>query len=35
VLEEQAWIHDTALTVKQALDQGGLELLDYEWYSLG
>jgi elongation factor Ts len=35
VLEEQAWIHDTALTVKQALDQGGLQLRDYEWYSLG
>jgi len=35
VLEEQAWIHDTALTVKQALDRGGLELVDYEWYSLG
>ena len=35
VLEEQAWIHDTALTVRQALDQGGLQLLDYEWFSLG
>jgi elongation factor Ts len=35
VLEEQAWIHDTALTVRQALDQGGLRLLDYAWYSLG
>jgi elongation factor Ts len=35
VLEEQAWIHDTALTVKQALEQGSLELVDYEWYSLG
>jgi elongation factor Ts len=35
VLEEQAWIHDTALTVKQALEQGGLQLVDYEWYSLG
>jgi len=35
VLEEQAWIHDTGLTVKQALDQGGLQLVDYEWYSLG
>jgi len=35
VLEEQAWIHDTALTVKQALEQGGLELVDYAWYSLG
>jgi elongation factor Ts len=35
VLEEQAWIHDTALTVKQALDQGSLQLVDYAWYSLG
>jgi elongation factor Ts len=35
VLEEQAWIHDTALTVKQALEQGGLQLLDYAWFSLG
>ena len=35
VLEEQAWIHDTSLTVKQALEQGGLELVDYEWFSLG
>ena len=35
VLEEQAWIHDTALTVEKALDQGGLELVDYAWYSLG
>src|SRR5581483_10990365 len=35
VLEEQAWIHDTSLTVKQALDQGQLELLDYTWYALG
>jgi len=35
VLEEQAWIHDTSLTVKQALDQGGLQLVDYAWYSLG
>jgi elongation factor Ts len=35
VLEEQAWIHDTSLTVKKALDQGGLELVDYTWYSLG
>ena len=35
VLEEQAWIHDTGLTVKQALEQGGLQLLDYAWFSLG
>ena len=35
VLEEQAWIHDTALTVEQALEQGGLQLLDYAWFSLG
>ena len=35
VLEEQAWIHDTGLTVKQALEHGGLQLLDYAWFSLG
>src|SRR5205814_7153068 len=34
VLEEQAWIHDTALTVKQALEKGSLQLLDYAWFSL-
>jgi elongation factor Ts len=35
VLEEQPWIHDTALTVKKALDQGGLVLVEYAWFSLG
>jgi len=35
VLAEQAWIHDTGLTVAAALRQGGLELLDYAWYSVG
>jgi elongation factor Ts len=35
VLGEQAWIHDTALTVSKALAQGGLELVDYAWYSVG
>jgi elongation factor Ts len=35
VLGEQAWIHDTSLTVAKALEQGGLELVDYAWYSLG
>jgi translation elongation factor EF-Ts len=35
VLEDQTWIHDTSLTVKKALEQGGLELVDYAWYSLG
>src|SRR5205814_6348785 len=34
VLEEQAWIHDTALTVEQALEKGSLQLLDYAWFSL-
>ncbi len=34
VLGEQAWIHDSALTVSKALDQGGLELLDYAWFSV-
>ncbi len=35
VLAEQAWIHDTALTVSKALAQGGLELVDYAWFSVG
>ena len=35
VLGEQAWIHDTALTVSKALDAGGLELVDYVWFSVG
>jgi elongation factor Ts len=35
VLEEQAWIHDTGLTVAKALEQGGLDLVDYVWYSVG
>jgi elongation factor Ts len=35
VLGEQAWIHDTGLTVARALAQGGLELIDYAWYSVG
>ena len=34
VLEDQTWIHDTNLTVAKALKQGGLELLDYAWFSL-
>jgi len=35
VLDEQAWIHDTALTVSKALAEGGLELVDYVWFSVG
>jgi elongation factor Ts len=35
VLGEQPWIHDTSLTVAQALQQGGLELVEYAWFSLG
>jgi elongation factor Ts len=35
VLGEQAWIHDTSLTVTKALEQGGLELVEYAWFSLG
>src|SRR5438552_19035249 len=35
VLGEQAWIHDTSLTVAKALEQGGLELVEYAWFSLG
>jgi elongation factor Ts len=34
VLEEQTWIHDTNLTVGKALEQGGMELLDYAWLSV-
>ena len=34
VLPEQTWIHDTNLTVSKALQQGGLELVDYAWYSV-
>jgi elongation factor Ts len=35
VLSDQEWIHDTALTVSKALAQGGLELVDYAWFSVG
>jgi translation elongation factor EF-Ts len=35
VLGEQAWIHDDSLTVAKALAQGGLELVEFVWYSLG
>jgi elongation factor Ts len=35
VLSEQAWIHDTAITVSKALAEGGLELVDYVWFSVG
>jgi len=35
VLGEQTWIHDTSLTVAKALEQGGLELIEYAWFSLG
>ena len=35
VLEEQTWIHDTGLTVSKALEQGGLELIEYAWLSVG
>ena len=34
VLGEQAWIHDTGLTVSAALAAGGLELVDYAWFSV-
>jgi len=34
VLQEQTWIHDGSLTVAKALAQGGLELVDYAWYSV-
>jgi elongation factor Ts len=35
VLGEQAWIHDTSLTVAKALEQGGLELVEHTWLSVG
>jgi elongation factor Ts len=35
VLGEQTWVHDPGLTVSKALEQGGLELVEYAWYSLG
>jgi elongation factor Ts len=35
VLGEQAWIHDTGLNVTKALAQGGLELVDSAWFSVG
>jgi len=35
VLGEQTWIHETSLTVAKALEQGGLELVEYAWFSLG
>jgi elongation factor Ts len=35
VLGEQPWIHETGFTVARALADGGLELLDYAWYSVG
>lgn len=35
VLGEQAWIHDTNLSVEKALKEGGLELVDYAWFSVG
>jgi elongation factor Ts len=34
VLGEQQWIHDASLTVDQALQQGGLDLVDYSWFSV-
>jgi elongation factor Ts len=35
VLNEQAWIHDSALTVAKALAEVGFELVDYAWFSVG
>jgi elongation factor Ts len=34
VLLEQTWIHEGGLTVGRALQQGGLELVDYAWFSV-
>ena len=35
VLGEQAWIHDDKLNVDKALRQGGFQLVDYAWFSVG
>lgn len=35
VLAEQPWIHDTAKTVGQALEEEGAEVLEFERYALG
>jgi elongation factor Ts len=35
VLGEQIWIHDTNLTVAKALEEGGLEVVEYTWLSVG
>ena len=35
VLDEQAWIHDTASPSRRRSKQGGLELVDYVWFSVG
>jgi elongation factor Ts len=35
VLGEQTWIHDGNLTVDRALADGGLEVVDYAWFSVG
>jgi elongation factor Ts len=35
VLGEQVWIHDQSLTVSEALERGGLELVEYAWFALG
>jgi elongation factor Ts len=34
VLADQAWIHDTSLTVAKALEQAGLELVRFERFAL-
>ena len=35
VLGEQTWIHDGSLTVAKAIAEGGLEVVDYAWFSVG
>ncbi len=35
VLGEQAWIHDTSADRVQGARAGGLELVDYVWFSVG
>ena len=35
VLLEQPWIHDSSLTVGQALEAGGAEVVQFVRYALG
>ncbi len=35
VFGEKDWIHDPSITVAKALEQGGMEVVDYAWFSVG